>query len=374
MNNTTKLRQTSFDFIKFIAMSFVLIGHVLQRWSESGFTSSFGFSFIYSVSLALFFFTGGFFIKRVEKFTDWLIYLLKLFIHYIIPAFLFTCLSIWLLPRFADHDFAFWMEELYFRTDTFYWYFLTAFFINSSLALTHYFASIIIRKKNLLGDLLRTLISIFLLLLYALIFINIYNNPQLGPTVLSANMLLYYLPIAFFGFLYRTFQKYFVIFRYSKFINIGIFIIALAGYITALSQFPHWLAGLQSDFWTITWHMLGALAGTIIYLYLAIEACQWRVMAKIAEVGQLSGPFYLVHVFLVRLLATYLPRPSVFNSSTILFLVLLTLGFYLASLGITYGLVKIPITNMILFGDYHGWVVFKKWWDQHSHKKVSIPQ
>ena len=53
-----KVRQKSddkrlihFDFLRVISMTFVLLGHVLQRYYVVGFTNTLGFTILYSVSL-----------------------------------------------------------------------------------------------------------------------------------------------------------------------------------------------------------------------------------------------------------------------------------------------------------------------------------
>ena len=347
-----KKRSDLFDFLKLIAMSYVLIGHVLQRWYVSNFTSSIGFALFYSVSLSLFFLVGGFFVNRSSTLKGLLKYLLKLLVLYIVPAYLFTCLSIWFLPRFADHDFAYWMNELYLRTDTFYWFFLTAFFINAAIAISFYVGQLLFKKINLLNDVLITATIIVLLIAFSYIFIHIYNHPDLGPALLSANMLLYYLPISLCGFLIKTFAKYVEKWRGLKILRLVIFAISLIGYSISLFYFQNWIVGLSGSFLDVFYRLIGSLCGVLTYYYLSLFLTSTFRLQKIAMYGKYSGPFYLVHVFLIRLLASYLPRPTLFDQSTIIFIIFLTIGFYLGSLGITIFLVEIPLTDFLLFGNY----------------------
>ena len=351
-NDKPQERLIAFDILKLVAMSYVLFGHVLQRWYVVNFTQTVGFSFFYSVSLAIFFFVGGFFVKKATKITDLLLYLAKLFISYIVPAFLFTCLSIWLLPRFADHDFAYWMGELYYRTDTFYWFFLTAFFINTILGIGYYLTNLFFKESSLIDDLLKTMFLVVFLVIFSSVFIYIYNANDLGPGTLSANMFLYYLPIAFLGFLLATFKKYFASLKKIKFLRITAFAISSSIYIVGLWHYQNWLGGLNSSFNEIAWRMIIACAGVISYYYIALFVERFTIIQKVAKYAKYSGPFYLVHVFLIRLLATYLPRPEVFNNGTMLFIVFLTVGFYIGSLGITMLMVDFPFTNLLFFGDY----------------------
>lgn len=344
-------RSPLFDVLKIVAMSYVVIGHVLQRWYLVGFTETFGFTFFYSVSLSLFFFVGGYFVTRCRTFSELLKYLAKLVLSYLVPAFLFTCLSIWLLPRFADHDFAFWMGELYYRTDTFYWFFLTAFFLNAALAIFQYLAYLFLKEKSLLNDVLSTVFMTISLLLFSSIFIYIYNAPDLGPGTLSANMFLYYLPITFMGFLVQTFGKHLENWRYINFLRVGLFIGALILYSLALWRYSNWLDGLKGSFNDISGRSIGSLAGVIAYFYLSMFIQRFAIIQKVSKYAKYSGPFYLVHVFLIRLLASYLLRPTVFDSSAMLFIILLTIGFYFGALLMTILLVEFPLTDFLLFGN-----------------------
>ncbi|NCA80054.1 MAG: hypothetical protein EOM76_07715, partial [Sphingobacteriia bacterium] len=216
-----------------------------------------------------------------------------------------------------------------------------------------YIAHIVFKSKreSLSRDIWKTVVVIIILASLTLPFIYIYNDPNLGPSVLSANMFLYYLPIAFVGFLYKTYGKYFEVLKRIHLVRWITASIALVIYIITLIKFPNWLGGLNGSFLDIAYHMIGSLSGVIFYYYLALAIQNLKVVRRMSSFAKYSGPFYLVHVFLIRLLASYLPRPEVFDSSAILFIVFLTIGFYFGTMVITIILVKCPVSDIILFGD-----------------------
>src|SRR5574344_2870433 len=114
LNSTaTKKRISYLDLLKFIAISFICFAHVLQRYYYPNFVHTIGFSILYSVELSIFFFVGGFLAKRPTSIKELLSYLLKMIVTYLGPAYLFTCLSIWLLPQFAEQNFSYWMGVLF---------------------------------------------------------------------------------------------------------------------------------------------------------------------------------------------------------------------------------------------------------------------
>jgi len=347
-------RLVHFDLLRVISMSFVVIGHVMQRYYIVGFTNTIGFAIFYSVSLALFFFTSAYFLKKAETLKDLLIYLLKLVFTYLVPAYLFTVLSIFLLPRFAEHDFGYWMNELYLRTDTFYWFFLTLFFVNAFIAISYYFTSLLIKKKSLLKDIFKAGLITLLLIAYAQVFIYMYNNPELGPATLASNLFLFYAPISLVGFLLSIFSPYHKKWKYLNAFRVGLFVVSLSCYLLALIYYSNWLEGLNGSFLEITYHMLGSLAGVLVYYLLALYLTRFKPIKSLSGLAKYSGALYLVHVFLIRLIYGYMPRPSVFDNTTMLFICLWTIVFYLGSLGFSIILVEFPVTNLLLFGNFKG--------------------
>jgi acyltransferase len=349
---TGKKRISYLDLLKFIAMSFICFAHVLQRYYYPNFVHTIGFSILYSVELSIFFFVGGFLAKHPTSIKELLSYLLKMIVTYLGPAYLFTCLSIWLLPQFAEQSFSYWMGVLYHGTDTFYWYFLVVFFINGILAVGYYLSQLCFKKDGLKWDLFRVIIAALICCISWYGFSCIYNAPGLGPQCLSCDHVLYYLPIAFVGFLFAIFKPYFLKLKKTSLITWMTFGLCLIGYIVSLVFYSNWLGGLSGSFLDIFYHVLGSLAGTLVYFILAFYLSKVGWIAKLSSLGRLSGPFYLVHVFFIRLIRSYTTRPTSFDGGMTIFVISFMFIFYFASLLLTWVLVKIPLTDLLLFFDY----------------------
>jgi len=356
-----KLRRIPYlDLLKFIAMSFVCFMHVIQRWGPKDFTATIGFAILYSLSLSVFFFVGGFFVKRPENLKDLGLYLVKLILTYLAPAYLFVVISVFTLPQYQSKDFGYWMNVLYRGTDAFYWYFLVAVFINAALAISFYLSRRVFKKAILSHDFLRSVMAALLLLAYSSVFIYIYNAPDLGPRVLASGQVLLYLPIAFVGFLFATFKRYFAKGETFSYFRISLIGASLIIYVVSLCLFPDWLSSLSGTFWQITLHMLGGLGGAIALYFLAMGLCRFATVRKVAALGVYSGPYYLVHVYFIRLINSYVERPSTMDPSSVFFLVSFLIVFYLGSLMMTIGLVEFPFTDILLFADYRRIVLIPK--------------
>ncbi len=347
-----KKRDVALDMLKLVSMLFIAISHCLQRWGSATYVNGLGFSIFYSVSLAMFFFAGGMLIKKCSNVKDLGTYVVKTLITYLVPAYLFTCLSIWTLPRFtlSEKPFDYWMNELYLRTDTFYWFFLVAAFINIFIAIIYYVTTLV-KIKTLWMDILKAVFMIGASIGYLMVFLFIYNQPDLGPGSLSANMVLYYMPIALLAFLFTIFKSYFAKLRHIKIYAFLLFLGFLSAYITLLLRYADWLPGLRGDFWEIIGHAVCSLCGVVSYLYVFKLLEKYRFFDHISNLGSYSGPYYLVHVYIVRLFATYITRGDINDSAYGAFVAFLTICFVLGSLIVTMFLCIIPYTDLLLFAN-----------------------
>ena len=128
--------------------------------------------------------------------------------------------------------------------------------------------------------------------------------------------------------------------------------LCLVGYIISLVFYPDWLTGLSGSFLDIFYHVLGSLAGTIVYFILAYYLSKIGWIAKLSSLGRFSGPFYLIHVFFIRLIRSYVSRPTSLDGGMTIFVISFMFIFYFASLLLTWVLVKMPLTDLLLFFDY----------------------
>ncbi len=346
-------RITLIDLLKLTGMIFICIPHCLQRWGPSDYTTTLGFAFFYSVGLSMFFFSSGIVLVRVSSFKNLVIYIVKTVGVYLTSAFIFTVLSIYTLPRFVllEKDFGYWMNELYLRTDTFYWYSLVATLINIFIASAYYFVALI-KKNGLKWDVLKAFLLILLTIAYSMIFLHIYNRDDLGPGCLAANLVLYYLPMTLCGFLFNMFKPYLLKLPRQELLKGITALVALAIYIPLLIVYRDWLLHLNGSFWTISGLWLCSLSGTLVYYYLLSKISHFTITKKVSYYGFFSGQFYLVHVYIIRLFATYIPRPTTFDFAAIVFVTFLTIVFTIGSILITVFLRFFPYTDFLLFISY----------------------
>lgn len=351
-----KLRLTRFDLLKLLAMFLICMTHCFQRfYSNYSFTNSIFFAIPYSVSLGLFFFTGGFFIKRTSSLKELGFYILKTIITYLAPAYLFTCLSIWTLSQYGGHDFGWWMMALYKYTDYFYWYFLTACFINIPIAIFYYLFHLIYKKDGFKLDVLRWLLVLFSLAGYMWIFIAIYNKSfeGIGPKCLSSDMFLFYLPTVFIGFTFAIFSPYIKKSKATTFMTLFISVLCLFIWISIVIIFQNnWFQGLSGSFLDIFWRWLASITGTFFLYQVATYISKYQAVKKISFLGRYSGPFYLIHVYFIRLIYSFFDLPPFFQWYEHIFVVGGSLAFFALSLLVTIALVKIPYTDMLLFANF----------------------
>lgn len=352
-----KNRLSEFDLLKLIAMSYVVISHVLQR-IITGLTSTRYFGFFYSVHMSMFMFVSGYFVKRAEKFKDLILYLLKMLLYYIFPAILFTIITVFTIQRYNTHDLVYWLNEFLLRTDTFYWYTIVAYFINASLAIGFYIANKLFKTGTFKKDILNTFLSVVFATIVLLPFVYIYLYKD--PALLATSQLIYLAPMTFVGFAFRSFLPYFNKLK-NKIklpIEIAMFILALGGYIVSMYFFPNWLEMPTTE--SLIYHMLGSLSGVLAYYYLCKLITKLNIFKKLATFGQYSLQLYLVHVLLLRSITQYVGKVTVFDVYGITFIISYILVILLGSLAVTILLSKCKYTDILLFGNYRRFKEFKK--------------
>ena len=340
-------RLSHLDLLKIIAMLLVCISHVYQR-TVPGATKTLVFGLFYSVHMALFMFVGGYLIKRCDKLLDLGKYFLKMFVYYLYPAVLFTILTVISMSRYANHDVIYWLNEFYVRTDTFYWYAISAIIINAFLATGYYIANKIFGKNNFVFDLLKNIFTLGLLAIFVLPVISVFKSET--PGLLASNLTIEFLPPAVFGFLMRSFGKYIKQSKISISVELFVFVACLTGYIIALTHFKGWLA--KDTYKLLFLHQLGSLAGVYVYYVVAKYLCKIKAISTLSVYGKYSYPLYLVHVYLIRVITPYVSRIEQIDFYSISFVVIYALVFSFGSLVVTMALTKNKFVNLLLFGDY----------------------
>ena len=352
----TKERLAHIDLLKLIALLFVCFSHVYQRTVPNA-TQTIVFGIFYSVHMSMFMFVGGYFVKRCDSIKELGKYFCKMILYYVYPALIFTILTVISMERYSSKDVLYWLNEFYVRTDTFYWYAISAIIINVFLAFAFYLARKIIRNKGLASDLVTNVIVLMFFGLLFLPIIFIFKSET--PGMLASNLTVEFVPLAVAGFLIKSFGKYIKDNTKSRVVEIVVAFICLAGYIVALVNFQGWL-NKNTDL-LLFLHQLGALLGVYYYYVLSKWLCRIKSIANISVYGKYSYPVYLVHVYLIRVITPYVSRITEINFYAVSFVIIYALVFTFGSIVMSIALTKNKYINLVLFGDYKPFCLkFKK--------------
>ena len=111
MDRTIKTRDYGFDNIKFILIILVVLGHILEEISTTGFMGVIR-SVIYSFHMPFFIFLSGFVVSYITPRK-----LIKKLVGYLIPFFIIGSL-------FSLYKSANWYEWLFMANKNYFWYLL----------------------------------------------------------------------------------------------------------------------------------------------------------------------------------------------------------------------------------------------------------
>ena len=129
MDKTIKTRDYGFDNIKFILIILVVLGHILEEISTTGFMGVIR-SVIYSFHMPLFVFISGYFSRMSKRKTE------RAFAEYLIPFFIFNTIYTMTIQGV--------LKVNIFLPQYAFWYLLSLFFWNISIDYIYKFKPIII--------------------------------------------------------------------------------------------------------------------------------------------------------------------------------------------------------------------------------------
>lgn len=129
MDKTIKTRDYGFDNIKFILIILVVLGHILEEISTTGFMGVIR-SVIYSFHMPLFVFISGYFSRMSKRKTE------RAFAEYLIPFFIFNTIYTMAIQGV--------LKVNIFLPQYAFWYLLSLFFWNVSIDYIYKFKPIII--------------------------------------------------------------------------------------------------------------------------------------------------------------------------------------------------------------------------------------
>lgn len=259
-------------------------------------------------------------------------------ISYIVPSVLFTILTVTTMSRYVSHNVWYWLKEFVVRTDSFYWYMIVAFILNTLLALAYY---IVYKFK------FKTIAQVcFTILFFALLAIPFYFIAYSSlPGLLSSNIMIYLIPMFILGFIVSYVEKH----LFKKAILIPLLVISCIGYITILILKPNFVTFENNMEFVI--HQAGSICGAIMYYYICVFLTKFKLFINVSKYGKYSMQLYLVHVYIIRIITPYVNQLSEYTFYSISFLVLYMLVFLFGSLFITMLLCKNKYVDLILFGN-----------------------
>lgn len=335
------------DLLKYIAMFYVVITHVVQRVISGGASTLF-FNILYTAHMPLFMFVSGYFIKRSDKFYDLIKYIFKMFMYYIVPSIVFTLITVISLPRYNNHDVLYWFKEFFLRTDSFYWYGIVALIINSLLAISYFISIKILKIKDFKSNLYQVLITLGIMGVLMLPIIFVQQSEY--KAVLSINLLVRYIPLVILGYLFKEFGKYIKtdnkLLIFESIAIIPLFIV----YYYILNKYR--VIYEYSDVKMLIHMQIMELCIVFIYYVLSKWLCKLTFFKDLSKYGKYSYALYLVHVYIIRLITPFVSKVPDLSFNSISFIICYTLIFAIGSLFITIWLTKNRYINLLLFGDY----------------------
>ncbi len=340
-----KRRITYLDLIKLIALIFVCVSHVYQRTVPNAINTKF-FEFLYSLHMALFMLVGGILVKKTTSFKELGKYILKLMLSYLFPAVLFTLITVLIVPNYKNHDILYWFKEYVVRTDTFYWYFISAFIINTLLAFSYTASNKIFKKPYFSFPLMALFNALF-------IFILVILYKQLGRDVLAFDLTLFYYFIGAVGFI--TYYIHELVEKTNKalFIRLIVLGITLASYITGFIILRSWvkMTNFLIDDYHFIWYLVTSTAGAIATYIISMLLVRIKVIDRASVYGKYSKEFYLLHVLFLRIITPYVAKISGFTLYSVVFIICYSLVILTSTLSISVLLNKNKYISLALFGN-----------------------
>ena len=343
--HSMKKRITYLDLIKLIALTFVCFSHVYQRVVPDAINNRL-FEFFYSLHMGLFMFVGGFLIKKTSSFKEQGKYILKLMLGYLFPAILFTFITVLIVPNYANHDILYWFKEFVLRTDTFYWYFISAFIINISIS-SSYTLSTKIAKNKVLN------ISLMIVLNILCLSVLIVLYKYIGRDFLALDLTIFYYFIAAIGFITFFIHGYIETTQKNNIIKIITMSIAITGYIIGFILLDNWvkMSNFLIDDYHFIWYLFTSISGVIAIYTITIYLVKLRMFDILSKYGKYSKEFYLIHVLFLRIVTPYVNKIATINHYSIIFIITYSLIILISSLAFSILLSKNKYISLMLFGN-----------------------
>ena len=333
-----KKRVASYDFMKFVALVFVMLDHTFQHWRPALTQSAF-YNFIFLTQMPLFFFIAGYFSFRkatsVSRFLDCAKNELRACASYLIPFFSFVLLK-WASGGYASSSLFEYLFLIISHPQNGLWFLWVLFWMEAILNISGFLAGLIKRipfKKI-------TTIVFYLLCLSAPATLYLFAS-DFG----DAKLLIYYSLFFLLGpILMPILEKITSIGDGEKRHLLMALLAAISLLLLAvvLNYNPSYLNAPDTSI-NISLRILGGLSSITVMVMVCNELCRLSLFRQISKLGMFSLETYYVHVFLLSIppLDSLLQKwPFVWSFAA---LVLITYG-------IIFVIKTFPVFDCVIFG------------------------
>ena len=333
-----KKRVASYDFMKFVALIFVMLDHTFQHWSPALTQSAF-YNFIFLTQMPLFFFVAGYFSFKkatsTSRFLDCARNELRVFASYLIPFFSFALLK-WASGGYASSPLFKYVILIISHPQNGLWFLWVLFWMEAILNLSGFLAGLI---KRVPFKKVATFVF-YLLCLSVPAALYLFAN-DFG----DSKLLIYYSLFFLLGpILMPVLEKVTSVADGEKRHLLMALLVAISLlFLTfALNYNPSYL-NAPDTLTNISSRVLGGLSSVAVIVMVCGELCRVSPFRQISKLGMFSLETYYVHVFLLSIPATdglFRKWPFAWSFAT---LVLITYG-------IIFVIKTFPILDCVIFG------------------------
>ena len=339
-----KNRNTVLDICKMIAMTFIVIGHVLQR-STANYTSNWISTLMLYLGLPIFFLVSGIAINYRKPLSPlgFVYDVIKRAIMYMWPVVLFLILRVKFFNQWESFEKAF--SDFIDYPGWGLWVLWLIVWYNA-------FIDVGLLVSFLLPKWKKIIVSITLVIAFTIFVLLRQNNTIPNYHFIGYDYFVIYTPVFFVGYLLG--DKIFTYF--NKWVSIILLVAGLAG-IIIFSRFvtPHYSSGYHIEE-NLYLFYLGSLM--VVAFYYGISTLLTRV--KVGEVIGFMGQFSLESYFLHLVVIKYWGRFDLGNPwLTVIASIALVVLLFGNTILIVVGTYFLPFTHFLLFGRHFSYYSFE---------------
>ena len=333
-------RVVLYDMLKFFAMTLVVLGHCLTKWSLNFQSTQFS-NYIFITEMPLFMFVSGIVSKkRINSIKDLFFALIKNFFYLIIPFISFSIIATLIDGTYERNIFVGIYKSILNPLDSL-WFLWCLFWIQLIDLILVYIAAKV-HNRFFSFSLFYGCFVVFLLMLFFLL--------RYKGDIFGIKLILYYS----FYYLLGTVFSIACVQLINRIAKKHIYVIAIIGLVISISLMILCMALRPTMLYdeenlpNLLIRVIGSCSSIIFHLLVFAFLCKIRLMKSVAKFGILSLEFYFVHLLVLRI-------PICNNVFPISFIgVSANIGLFLFIYFVSFALIILAKTNYltdsILFG------------------------